>query len=112
VITMSCGHCGAHRVAKEGKRLVCCSCGRQRHDLEADHPLRFLLRHGRVLLLSAMGLPLALGMAASDAARLRGAQVQEVHAPEPAEDVSLERSPLLTRLDLPLLRWPHGHQDP
>jgi hypothetical protein len=112
VITMSCGHCGAHRVAKEGKRLVCCSCGRPRHDLEADHPLQFVLRHGRVLLLSAMGLPLALGMAASDAARLKGAQVQESHATERGEDVRLGSSPLLTRLDLSLLRWPHGHQDP
>lgn len=108
---MSCGHCGAHRVAKDGKRLVCCSCGRPRHDLEVDQPLRSALRHARVLLLSALGLPLAVGMAASDAARIKGAQLHGFRAQASAADVSLESSPLLTRLDLPLLRWPPGHQD-
>lgn len=109
---MSCLHCGAQRVAKQQQRLVCCSCGRLRLDLESDHPLRLVVRHGRLLLLAVMGVPLALGMAATDAARLKGARVPEAHATTAAGDVSLEMSPSLSRLDLPPLRWPSGHQDP
>jgi len=71
---MACPHCGDHLIHKRDGALLCCGCGRSRHDLD-DFPLFGLLRrHAIVLMTSLLCLPLGLAMAAMQGQRTTAAK--------------------------------------
>jgi hypothetical protein len=79
---MACPHCGEHLLHKRDGALLCCRCGRVRHDLASVPLLSLLQRHGIVLAMSLLGAPLALGTAAMEGMRSQVAQL-------PAEQLQL-----------------------
>ncbi len=82
---MACPHCGEHLLHKRDGALLCCRCGRVRHDLASVPLLSLLQRHGIVLAVLLVGAPLALGTAAMEGMR---SQVTE----SSAEPETIERS--------------------
>ena len=82
---MACPHCGEHLLHKRDGALLCCRCGRVRHDLASVPLLSLLQRHGIVLAMSLLGAPLALGTAAMEGMRSQVTQL-------PAEVETIERS--------------------
>lgn len=66
---MACPHCGEHLLHKRDGALLCCHCGRVRHDLASVPLLSLLQRHGIVLVVLLLGAPLALGTAAMEGMR-------------------------------------------
>lgn len=73
---MSCPHCGEHLITKVEGTLCCCRCGRPRIDLHSPQRWANLLSSWSVLVGTLLVLPLALGMAATDALRHGGAHGQ------------------------------------
>ena len=66
---MACPHCGERLLHKRDGALLCCRCGRVRHDLAFTPLLSSLQRHGIVLAVLLLGAPLALGTAAMEGMR-------------------------------------------
>lgn len=81
---MSCPHCGERLIAKVEGRLCCCRCGRPRTDLH--HPQRWAnpISSWSVLVGTILALPLALGIAATDALRHSGPYGLSPTAPQVA----------------------------
>jgi hypothetical protein len=73
---MSCPHCGEHLITKVEGTLCCCQCGRPRIDLHSPQRWANPLSSWSVLVGTILVLPLALGMAATDALRHGGAHGQ------------------------------------
>lgn len=73
---MACPHCGTRLLHKQHKRLLCCGCGRARLDLDTEAPFRRLRRHGPLLLVGLLCLPLPLGLAILDGVQLSGREVR------------------------------------
>jgi len=81
---MACPHCGEHLLHPQGGLLRCCRCNRLRSDLAPQRPLQGLMRHVPILLIGALVLPVAFGIAHLDAGRSAG--FAEEPAAQQAED--------------------------
>ena len=79
---MSCPHCGEYLIAKVEGTLCCCRCGRPRTDLLHSQRWANPLSSWSVLVATILVLPLALGMAATDALRHGSAHGQSPTAPQ------------------------------
>ncbi|MFZ9849178.1 MAG: hypothetical protein ACO3FA_03055 [Vulcanococcus sp.] len=69
---MACPHCGEHLLHQRDGLLRCCRCDRIRQDLAPGLRQANLLRHLPILMVGALVLPIAFGMASIDAGRSAG----------------------------------------
>jgi DNA-directed RNA polymerase subunit RPC12/RpoP len=79
---MSCPHCGERLITKVQGTLCCCRCGRPRTDLQHPQRWAYPLSSWSVLVGTILALPLALGMAATDALRHSSGHGQSSPAPQ------------------------------
>ncbi len=93
---MACPHCGEHLLHKRDGALLCCRCGRVRHDLASVPLLSLLQRHGIVLAVLLVGAPLALGTAA-----MEGMRSQVTQSSAEAETIERSRQAEQPQLALP-----------
>lgn len=93
---MACPHCGEHLLHKRDGALLCCCCGRVRHDLASVPLLSLLHRHGIVLAVLLVGAPLALGTAA-----MEGMRSQVTQSSAEAEMIERSRQAEQPQLALP-----------
>jgi hypothetical protein len=93
---MACPHCGEHLLHKRDGALLCCRCGRVRHDLASVPLLSLLQRHGIVLAVLLVGAPLALGTAA-----MEGMRSQVTQSSAEAETIEISRQAEQPQLALP-----------